>query len=238
MTTVDLVDLCIPMGVSAKLSITLPGGIKLSAVSGMEKGSASAIVRGFLAQINTALAPLQPFFNLLELILALGECIQAVPKILVDPTALASCIERIIKALPPLAALIPQLSIPRTVKEILGIVLTGLVALRDELQVFIREQQRIAEAAILAALPGNEQLQAEVDCANANFATQMANMGAAMTPLNQLIEILNLLLKLAGLGSFFIIPTVADLGPDPEAALVPLDAAIDAITAIYQAIPI
>ena len=60
-------------------AIPLPGGIEIERINLMEV-------------IQPALTPLMPVFNIVDMITAIKNCIEAVPNIVTDPTAMNSCI--------------------------------------------------------------------------------------------------------------------------------------------------
>ncbi|RME65180.1 MAG: hypothetical protein D6790_02230, partial [Caldilineae bacterium] len=62
-------------------SITLPGGVTMESINLME-------------QIQPALTPLVPLFNIIDTVVAVFNCIKAIPDTLgppPDPTVLAAC---------------------------------------------------------------------------------------------------------------------------------------------------
>jgi hypothetical protein len=216
--------------------ITFPGGAQLCVQTGIRTGDYMAMVEAFFSMINSTLMPLVPFFNILDVLIALFNCIQSVPKILVDPGALVDCIKQLAQAIAKILAMLPPLSIPRMIKGILlviGLILTGFAL---EMQALIAQQQRILRAATAAAQPGNVHLQAVVNCATGNFDLQLQNLNAAMAPLNRLIGLINILLALVP-GSPSV-PSIGNLGSDAEGALRVLQEAGQTITEIANLIPV
>lgn len=220
-------DICIPF----------PGGAELCPAQGLQMGDPSEVLQGFLAQLSPALAPLQPFFIIIGVFKAVGDCIQAIPDTIgppPDPTALAQCIPKLLKQLEKLLALLPQYTVPLLVKRILGAVVLFLTALKNELLGIIQEQERILASATAAGLPGNELLLSIVDCANTNMETTLANMTASMKPLGALLDIINLMLGLIGQKP---IDGAPDLSGGAAAALKPIDDFIKVLKTIGDAIP-
>lgn len=220
-----------------ELCIEFPGGAKICASAGVELGDPGEIVKNLLAQVNTALAPLQPFFNILDVLKAMLDCIKAIPDALgppPDPSAIIGCIPGLIKAVDKLLAMLPPLSIPIMVKSILRVIIEGLKGLRAKLLAMIRHAERILAAGLAAAELGNVQLQLVVDCASGNLDAQFENMNAGFAPLNRLIGLLNVLLDLAGLDC---IPALSGLLDISEDALAPLDATIALLEQLLALIP-
>lgn len=216
--------------------VTFPGGGTLCVQTGMRTGDLVAMTEAMFAMLNTALMPLVPLFNILDVLVAIFNCIQAVPKVVADPLALVDCLKQLAQAIAKILAMLPELSIPRLIKGILlviGLMLTGFAM---ELQALAAQEARIAAAATAAAQPGNIALQAVVDCASGNIATKIQNLNAGMAPVNRFIGLINTLLLLVP-GSPKV-PTVGDLGSDAAGALAVVQQAGQIITEIANAIPI
>lgn len=227
----DLSQFCVQINQGpGELCITLPGGAQLCAQAGIEFGDTATIARSLLAQVNAALTPLVPIFNVIDVVKLVFDALGAVT----NPIRLAEILGELAEKIDALLQLLPQYSVPRMVIAIIDALVATLQGLRSELQAIIRQQARIAAAATLAAQPGNEQLQIVVDCATGNLDAQLANLNATLAPLNRLLGIVNLLLGLAGQAP---LPSVADLGDDPLAALAPLDATITALQTLQAALP-
>jgi len=75
-----------------------------------------------------------------------------------------------------------------------------------------------------------------VDCATGNFDLQMQNLNASMAPLNRMIGLINVLLKLVPNSP--VVPTIADLGNDAASALNVVDDAANALYTVANLIPV
>ena len=85
--------------------ITLPGGVSIQQFNLMEA-------------IQPALTPLMPVFDIIDTVVAVFNCVKAIPDSLgppPDPTALAACIPELAEKVSKLLKLIPQLSLPYTI---------------------------------------------------------------------------------------------------------------------------
>lgn len=234
-----LSDFCISLSLGpGELCIQFPGGVKLCAQAGFDTGDASTIVRSLLAQVNSALMPLQPFFMVLDAIKAIVDCVQAVPEAIIqlDPSGMIECIPDMVKKLTKLLQLLPQLSIPVLIKQLLEALVVQLIALRGQIAALIAHQARLIAAGLRAAELGNVELQTVVDCALENVLAQLANNNAAMAPLNRLIGTINVLLELAGLQPIEVLPSMGDEVSDE--VLTVLDGAIDVLQVAADAIPV
>lgn len=232
-------DLCISMSLGpGELCIQMPGGVRLCAQYGFDTGDGGAIVRSLLAQVNSALMPLQPFFMGLDLVKAIVDCVQAVPDAItqLDPSGIIECVPDMVEKLTALLQLLPQLSIPVMIKHILEALVVALIALRGQLAALIAHNARLIAAGLRATELGNVELQTVIDCATGNLSAQLANHNAAMLPLNRLVGVVNLMLELAGLDPIELMPSLGDeLTAD---VLDVLDGAISALQIASGAIPV
>jgi len=233
----DLSTVCIDLKVtSQELCITFPGGAEMCVqIPGVP--DPTDVSKQLLAQANAALMPLVPIFNIVDAIIALFNCVKAIPDSLgppPDPTKLAECIPDLAEKIDKLLKLIPQLSIPVLIAGLIDVLLFYLEGYRRQLEAIIAHQLRILAAATRAAELGNVQLRTVVDCAEASMDAYLQNLNEGMKPLNRLVGLLNLFLQLAGLPP---IPDLANFGDDAEAALVPLDAVIDSLKTVRAGLP-
>lgn len=233
----DIGGACSPLAAGpGQLCVFLPGDVVICATSGYEIGDPADIVQSFFGSLNSALAPLSPFFDILDVLKALFDCIKAIPDCLgppPSPTPIVNCLEGLAAAIEKILALVPPFPLFKLLKSIFAVLVFGLMGFRQRLAAIIQHTLDIAAAATKAALLGNVALQSVVDCATGNAQVWLDNLNAGMAPLNRLIGLVNVLLGLAGLPC---IPTL-DSAAATEAALAPLDAAIAALEAVEAAIP-
>jgi hypothetical protein len=234
----DLSDFCVALPTAFELCLPLPGGITICAQDGFDLGDPSALTRSLFEQLNSALAPLQPFLNMVDIAKSIVDCITAIPDALgppPDPTAIANCIPGLLEKLQKLLDMLPPVWVPKMVKAFLDIVIQALIGLRMEIMAIVAEQAAIIAAATKAVGPGGAQLQLAIDCAEDNVRALIANKNAGMAPLNRLLGIVNLFLELAGLPC---IPNLGALLTDlAEDALVPIDLLIEGLEFIKSKIP-
>lgn len=231
-----LSTICIPLQSGpGELCIVLPGGARVCASVDVETGDAAAIVKGLLAQLNTAAAALQPFFNILEFVQAVMDLANSIPKAIAgQPQAFFEALAKLVQAVDKLLAMIPQVSVPLMIATSIQAIIEGIIGVRAKLQAIINHAARVTAALNLAASTGNAQLQLVADCAQDNLDAQMANLNAAFAPLNRLIGVLNTLLELAGLPC---IPTLGGIpGPD-SSGLAALDAIVQILEGIKAGLP-
>jgi hypothetical protein len=214
------------------LNITFPGGVNLSALAGLKVPNPGDLTGKFLGEVNAALMPLVPLFDLIDLLLTFKAIFDAVLSL--NPPKIAAKIDAMLPKLDKFKLMIPQLSIPILLKGIVSVLLLFVIGFRAQLQAIIDAQARIDLSGARATALGSLDLQVAVDCAQASLDLQFQAMGNGAAPLNRLIGLLNLLAGLAGLPE---VPTLDDLGESAEAALAPIDALISALRALYVAIP-
>ena len=238
MADVDIEGLCIQLRSGKQFCLTIAGA-DLCAAQHIELGDPGQTLKAFLGTINTALTPLTPFFDILDVLVKIVECVTAVPDAILavppDPSKITDCLPGLAKALGKVLGLLPQVWIPKLVKEILQIVIAGLEEVRDDLESLIDYRAQLTLAGLSVAIPGNLALKAIIDCEEDNFDIQMQNQNESLGPLARLLGIVALLLKLSG--SPVQIPNVENLGPDPEQALIPLDKLIQLLRFAEDKIP-
>lgn len=234
----DAASFCSPLlETPAELSIVFPGGGRLSAQAGFEVADLSMITRDLIGRANAAMMPLQPFFLVLDALSAIVECVKAVKEALgppPNPQKMVACIPNMVKKVEALLQLIPQLSIPLLIKSLLDVLIVGLQGLKNDLQAMIRQAARVANAEALAAQLNNGEFQLLASCARDSFTIELKNMNAGVAPLQRIIMLMNTLLKLADLPC--ITMPVGAIGDVSEDALIPLQAAIDFLAGVRDAI--
>lgn len=199
------------------LSVRVPGGVLLSVSVSETSPTPLAISKNLITQANAVLAPLSPIFTLIDAMLAVKDFAEAVPGLLTDPGALVEAIDKLVTNIGKLAGLVPQLSVPFLVVDIIDVVIEILAGIRVTLEALIDQNVKIAAAGLAAAEPGNEALGPIVTCAQDLNAQIQADLAAGSAPLNQFIGVLNLFLSLIGAPE---IPSLDDLGDSPEEGLV------------------
>jgi hypothetical protein len=207
-------------------SITLPGGVTMESINLME-------------QIQPALTPLVPLFNIIDTVVAVFNCIKAIPDSLgppPDPTVLAACIPELAEKVNALLKLIPQLSLPYTIIGIIDLVIDTLRQARSQLLQLQAQIQQITGAIDRATELDDAGLMAITSCAEANVAQEAANVGKSLASIGKLIGILNLFLGMIGAPE---IPDLSNLADVPlDEAIEPLDAIVESLQAVRDMVPV
>jgi hypothetical protein len=234
---------CPPLpSVPTAREIVLPGGAALSQVlaAGSQIPGMLDAATNLLAQAAPAMAPLVPFFDLLDAVLALVACVEAVPASLgppPDPTQMAGALAELADKVAKLLGLVPQLSAPRLVVGVLDTLIDYLQGVRSQLEVLIAQADRIAATAARAAELGDAALAHIASCAGEQSRAQLQAMAAALAPMDRLGATLSLFLGLLGLPE---VPALAALleVENPAEALAPVADAVTLLQALRDAVPV
>ncbi len=208
------------------LSITLPGGVTMQQINLMQA-------------IQPALTPLMPLFDIIDTVVAVFNCVKAIPDSLgppPDPTALAACIPELAEKVAKLLRLLPQLSLPYTIIGIIDLVIDTLRQARSQLMNLQQQMQQILGAIDRATELEDAGLMAITSCAQANVAQEAANVGKALASLGKLIGILNIFLGIVGGPE---VPDLSNLAGRPlDDVIPPIDAIIKSLQTVRSAVPV
>jgi hypothetical protein len=206
--------------------LTLPGGIDIERID-------------LLEIVQPALAPLMPLFKIVDTIVALFNCLKAIPDALgppPDPSALVACLPELAKKLSELLHLLPQLSLPYLVKQLLQLVIDTLRKTRNAIEQLQRQMQQILRAVDRATELSDAGLMAITVCAQTNVAQEAANLGKMLASLGKLIGLLNLFLGMLGLPE---VPSLSSVAGQPlDTVVEPIDAMIHAFEMVRDAVPL
>jgi len=207
-------------------NLTLPGGIEIEHINLMEV-------------IQPALTPLVPIFNIIDTVVAVFNCIKAIPDTLGPPpdqTAIATCLPDLAEKVAKLLKLIPQRSIPLTIIGLIDLVIDTLLKARSELMHLQQQMQQILGVIDRATDLDDAGLMAIAQCAQANVAQEAANVGKSLAALGKLIGLINLFMGMVGGPE---IPDLSNLAGRPlDDVVPPLDAIVDALKTARDAVPV
>jgi hypothetical protein len=223
-----MLPLCIELPpVDDPFEIPLPGGVSIETVDPLEL-------------LQAALAPLAPFFKVLDVVLQIFNCIKAIPdcfSLPPDPSGLFRCVPELAKKIVALLELIPILTIPIMVKRLLKLVLRTLAKVRDQFVQLQAEMTRIEGAIDRAKKLGDPGLMAIARCAQANVAQEAENVMKSLAGVGRLLLIIQLFMSL--IPGAPQIPDLSSLGGQPLNAIIePLDAVVEVLTIVNDAIPL
>jgi hypothetical protein len=230
---------CKPIAVIDGSCIRFPGGAEICFNFGRIPSDEGEAIRGLLAQANTALAPLAPIFNIIDAIVAIFDCVSAVPDAIVelDPVGLFECAPNMAEKVGKLAGLIPQLSLPALLVDLLELLIKQLQDLRAGLRRVALYQAEVIAAGLAAAEPGAVGLRLAVDCAQSDIDAELIYFNEMNGGLNRLIGVIGVLLKPFGIDLSEALGEITDI-ENIETTLAPIDALIDVLTVTRSVIPI
>jgi len=219
------------------LCVVLPGGAEICAALSTLPPSLYEHARSLLAQASGALAPLTPIFDIIEAIVAIKDCVTAIPDALgppPDPSKLTDCVPELVRRIEKLLSLLPPASVLLMIVQLLDVLIAIFDGMISELQSVVRLLNRIAAAKLVA---GNvPQLLAPINCGEQSAATTMDNLSRAIASIRAVIELVNLFCDLAGLRH---VPEIGSEVPgDPGAAIDHIAALIDPLRDFRDSIPV
>lgn len=179
--------------------ICFPGGLCLSAIRPPDDyPRISDLVMAQLAQIGPAMAPLKPFFDVLDTALAIFKCIEAIPDCItkLDPSGLINCVPDLVEKINQLLSLIPQLTIPRLIIQLIRNLAAFLRSLADDLDYLKQRLARVAQAISRAADLNDVTWGGFLQCAEQTVADEMDALAQALQMLGRIILLANIMLSL------------------------------------------
>jgi hypothetical protein len=208
------------------LAITLPGGVTMQQLNLMQA-------------IQPALTPLVPLFDIIDTVVAVFNCVKAIPDALgppPDPTILAACIPELGEKVSKLLRLLPPLSLPLTVIGLIDLVIDALEQARRQLVQLQQQVLQILNAIDRATELEDAGLMAITTCARTNVAQEAANVGKALASLGKMIGLLNLFLGMVGAPE---VPDLSNLAGRPLDDVVPLiDDLVEVMRTVRGAVPV
>lgn len=207
----DYDQLCVGFEVSeGEKCIFYPGGGSVCvSIPTYSPPSPSQLAQDLLAKINTALAPAQPIFNIIDAVLAVFQCVKAIATL--NPVKIIECIPNLAQKVAALVKLIPPLSMPALIGgviECLVLYLEGMIADIEAQQEYLARIQ----AAELAVANTDIEIGPIIECATADLDQIIVFKGQQAAPVNRLIGIINGFLQVLGLPC---IPSIGTPSLDP-----------------------
>lgn len=218
-----------------ELCIRFPGGSRICASPpGIIAPPPDELAQILMGQASTALAPLEPIFNMINTLVAVKDFAEAVPALLFDPSQLVEATESLIENVNALASLAPPLSVPALLIDLLNTILQYLAGIVERLQSLVEQQVRIEEARTQAITNGLTDLLVHVECSEEQVLTILDNIQSSSGPIGSLIVAIN------SLGSLIGLPEIAfgDLTGNVSETLDQISDLVTTITVARDAIPI
>lgn len=218
---------CIVVPRLERLELPLPGGAMIAGE-----------FRKLLDMAQPALAPLAPFFTVIETMMAIIAVVEAVPAALgppPDPAKLSSTLADLKDKVERLVLLLPQAALPATLVAIVDILIAELGAVRRELLTLQLQAERVRRTRMTADSLVDAALSAIADCAEQTVNQEASNLARALASLEALLTLVGMFSQLVGGPAP---PSFRALEGKPLDALIePIDALIDQLTTLRAAIP-
>ena len=206
-------DLCLTLQIGeGEHCITMPGGSQLCVnFPGISPPTIAELMQQMFAQLNTALTPLQPIFNIIDTVVAMFECVKAISTL--DPTEIINCIPNLAEKVNKLLTLIPQVAIPKMIVDIIDCIILFLQGIQQQLASTQEFLNRVLQAELAVVQPGNVGIQLAIDCARDQVSAQLDYMNENAKPVNRLIGLINFFLQVIGLKDQCI-PSIGNVSID------------------------
>jgi hypothetical protein len=220
------IPICIDIpDIGDPFSISLPGGIEIEDYN-------------IMRAIQPALAPLMPLFEIIDVVVALYNCLKAIPDCLgppPDPSGLIACLPDLAKKLMKLLKLIPFLSLPITVAHLLDLVIAGLREVKEKLQHLQDQLAQIERSIEHGRNLKDAGLMAIFACAQGNVNQEAQNVGKSLASLGKLLAIISIFMSMIGGPK---IPDLAHLNRAPlKEVIKPIDELVQILLVVRKAIP-
>jgi hypothetical protein len=216
------------------VKIRTPGGNTIQPLTGTSTPSNLQIVKNLLSQASSVLSPLTPVFNIIEAVIAIKDFAEAVPKLITQPNEVVEAVKKLVKSIDKLISLIPQLSVPLLIVDIIDVTIVCLNAIVEEYEKIITQANKIDIARQRAINENNSSLLAITVCADTQLDTIQLGVEQSLEPLNSLFVVMNIFLQLIGQDP---IPSLS-VSDDAEDAIDNLEEFVKLLTDIRNAIPI
>ena len=205
-------------------AVLLPGGVDFADVD-------------LLSMIQPALAPLVPLFNIVETLVAVKACVEAATE-MPDPTALIGCIPGLSAAIAKLLALLPQVSVPRLLADLIDCIIRELEKLNRFVLGLLGEIARIAAILERAAELDDPNLNAFAVCATGRVGAQYDDAFKALVVLGRLLGVIRGFLELIGMDDSLVPDFEALSSASIEEVQEPLDSAIESLRTLRGLLPL
>jgi hypothetical protein len=216
------------------VKIRTPGGNTIQPLTGTSTPSNLQIVKNLLSQASSILSPLTPVFNIIEAVIAIKDFAEAVPKLITQPNEVVEAVKKLVKSIDKLISLIPQLSVPLLIVDIIDVTIVCLNAIVEEYEKIITQANKIDIARQRAINENNSSLLAITVCADTQLDTIQLGVEQSLEPLNSLFVVMNIFLQLIGQDP---IPSLS-VSDDAEDAIDDLEEFVKLLTDIRNIIPI
>lgn len=184
------------------IDICFPGGFCLShiwqGINNIPRGADLPLQ--FFGQIGPAMAFLSPLFSVLDTVIAIYKCVTAIPDAILelDPGKIFECMPALVELINQLLSMIPQMSLPRMVKQILIGLAQLLEGLASDFQFLLAQLQRVLDEIDRAADLNDVNLNDFLVCRQNTINEQTSSTVEALQGIGRIVLLANIFIGLFG----------------------------------------
>jgi hypothetical protein len=222
-----------------ELCVSFPGGISICAqVPSIEGPTPDVLSRALVGQAASALGPLQPIFDIIGAVLALSDFATAIPEAILtlDPDLLTEPLEELAEKVATLLRMIPQLSVPILILDLVDAIINYLNGLLDFLSTLENQQLEAEYSRGIAVSYNLSVLLAAVECAEEHIISQLGNMAEGAKTIDSFIATINLFGSLVP--NMPVIPSFGDIGDDVSSIREGIEELIELLETARDLIPL
>lgn len=225
---------CAEVGVNIReLCIRFPGGANLCASPpDLIAPPLDELVLTFLGQANAALAPLNIIFDIINALSSVVDVFKAVATL--NPAEILEALDTLIDAISGLLNILPPLSVPALIKDLIEALILYLQGFVDRLEALQIQQVKIDTARTLAIDLNLTDLLSGVICAENQFSDITLNLQSSVGPVNSIIQLINFLGSLIGLPPL----EIGDITGSLDEMIDAINVLISILRSIADAIPL
>ena len=217
----------------ATATIRVPGGVSVgSSPQQAPTSDCRVVINNLFPSLTITLGPLGFLFCILNVVMKLIDCVNAVPKCItqLSPSPIQEALGGLALAIKCLAMLIPQISMLLMLYDILDTIIKVLACIITAVQSIADIQGEIAAAMSAASTAKDTDLMTQLTGAKSQSDIMMSQTLSVANPLAAVFALLNTFLALFGQS----IPefTVPDAGAPVAEILAPLEAIKNTLGAI------
>lgn len=214
-------------------SVRFPGGVVIEAMPSLGDGEFERGIALFRA-MTPALAGLAPFFTVLQAVLAIVDFCKALATL--NPVDIANALAAFTQAVNKLLAIVPAVSIPLLIKDLLTCMISFLAGVLEKLVALQAQIARIAEARAVGIELNLPEIEVLMQCADDNVELYLEHLSASMGVFGSLWGVIQLFADLAGIGA--LVPDIVfDTTGDLDEVIESLQALVLKLQEILEALP-
>ncbi len=201
-------------------------------------GGATLEAPDLLELMQPALAPLMPLFDVLEAVVAIKNCIEAIPDAItqVSPQPILDCLPTLAQRVAKLLRLLPQVSLPVLIVQIIDCIAGRLREVRAFLVRLKLQAERLAAVVERAAELDDPNLSGIAACGSERLGVILSNEMKGLVVVGRLLGLLVTLFSLIGVD--VDVPDLSALTGAPlDTAIEPLDAILAQLDTLRAAVP-